>query len=926
MSSLLHRVGRWCAAHGWQVIVIWTVVLAALAGGVAITGIDLDDTFEAPGSEAADGLSILREQVPQIAGTSGQILFTAADGDIGAHRDQIEDVLDRVSAIPGVTAVTDPFDDSTNTVREDAYALAQVQADAEIDRDASRDALEAIRASVPPDSGIEVGIGGDLAAGAEGVFLSATELLGVAIALIVLLVVFGSIRAAIIPIITAILGVGVGACVVLLTAAMTDVSSTAPTLAVMISLAVGIDYSLFVLSRHRDNLAQNLPPAEAAGRAVGTAGSAVVFAGATVIVALCGMFVAGIRFLTIMGLVSAAAVAVAVLVALTCVPALAGLFGARIRPKARRPRAALVDGAGRDDHGSGPSPARPGRHRIANAWSGLLTRFPVPAVVACVAIGVVLTLPARGMELGIPDRGYDEPGTQTRTTYDTISEVYGEGYNSPIIVIGTLVNSTDPKGTATALGDALGGYDGVADIALATPDPKGTIAVVEVVPSAGQTDRATTDLVSAIRSDRAQLEADTGVSDLMVTGITAVIIDVESTLDAALMPFLLLVVGVCFALLMVVFRSLLVPLTAALGYALSLGSALGVTTWVFVEGHLADAIGVSKVGPFLSFMPMIVIGVLFGLAMDYQMFLVSRMLEAHADGEDAIAAMRRGFAGSSRVVAAAATIMLGVFAAFIPEGNVYVKPIAAGLAVGVFVDAFIVRMTLIPALMRLMGERGWWLPRWLDRNLPVLDVEGRGLARALEHEDWTRRRGPAVVRAEGVTLGEGDDLVITGFDLVLRAGQIALVRSDSLLARRALAATLGARLRPSGGRLVVTDHVLPDGTAAVQAQTAVIRAFDDPVPGHARLVVVDDPGERRWNRAAELAAGGAAVVVTAPGGAIPPAPVEREVAAVVDIGPDGASSTHDRRGGQAGEAALPAPVPEPDRPLPGSARPEEEAE
>ncbi|MCI1662187.1 MAG: MMPL family transporter [Actinomyces sp.] len=916
MSSLLHRVGRWCAAHGWQVIAIWTVVLAALGGGVAVAGVQLDDTFELPGTEGSDGLDILQQQLPEAAGVGGQVLFTATDGDIGSHRDEIDDILDQVSDINGVNEATDPFDSSTDTIKDNRYALSQVQADTEVDRDASKVALERIQDSVPEDSGLKVQIGGDLAAGNIGIFLSSTEVVGVFIAIVVLLATFGSMMAAVIPVVTALLGVAVGMCVVLLTAAFTDVSSTAPTLAVMIALAVGIDYALFILSRHRDYLAQGLTPTEAAGRAVGTAGSAVVFAGSTVIVALCAMFVAGIRFLTIMGFVSAAAVAVAVMVALTCVPAVAGLFGMRIRPKARRRRgrragSVLVAGSLGAPRGTRTAlkPAEPlTTRKVANAWSGFLARFPVPVILVCLAAGLVLSLPARGIELALPDHSYDEAGTETRSTYDTISKIYGTGYNSPIVVLGTLVNSTDPTGTADDLGDVLRDYDGVDDIALATPDPKGTIAVVQIIPSGDDQERA--DLVKSIRADREELESQAGVTDLMVTGITAVTIDVETQLSATLMPYLLLVVSICFALLMVVFRSVLIPLTAALGYTLSLGSALGVVTWVFVEGHFADLIGVSKIGPFLSFMPIVVMGVLFGLAMDYEVFLVSRMLEEHAEGAPATQAMRRGFGGSSRVVAAAATIMLGVFAAFIPEGNVYVKPIATGLAVGVFVDAFIVRMTLVPSLLVLMGERSWWLPRWLDRNLPVLDVEGRGLVRSLEHEEWTHRRGPAVVRAEGVTLSDVEGTALEGFDLVVRAGQVALVRADSLLTRRALAAALGARLRPSAGRLVVIDQVLPDGTAVAQAQTAVIRAFDDPVPDSARLVVVDDPGARRWQRVRELVAAGMAVVVTAPRSTT--APEDIDIAAVVSVEDSGTATTLyrvDRPGREPGAATEAPPAP-----------------
>ena len=338
-------------------------------------------------------------------------------------------------------------------------------------------------------------------------------------------------------------------------------------------------------------------------------------------------------------------------------------------------------------------------------------------------------------------------------------------------------------------------------------------------------------------------------------------------------------VGLSLILLMVVFRSIAVPLTATLGYLLSLAAGMGAVGAVFGWGWAADLLQVSKVGAVISFLPVIVMGVLFGLAMDYEVFLVSRMREewirrrpaGRGDGpagpamrrRAAVDAVEAGFTGSAKVVGAAAVIMVGVFAAFIHTENIYVKPIAVGLTVGILADAFLVRMTLIPALMAALGERAWWLPALLERQLPVIDVEGEGLERTLEHEAWTAAHGPAVLRAQDLTLADDEGAALRGLTLALESGQIALVRAAEPLTRRALAAAIGGRLQPAGGILVVADHVLPDGTAAIQSVTTALHAYDDPVAPHVRIVVVDDPGGRRWKRVAALASRGVAVVVTA---------------------------------------------------------------
>ena len=951
MSAYLHSLGRWCARRAPRVLAAWLLLIAILGGAVSAVGMRLTDTFTISGTESMKGLKVLDERLPQAAGTSEQVLFTASDGDIGGHADAVNTFASRAADIDGVAMVSAPFGDAqtgtSSTVSADgAHALVQVQADTSVGSvltgntpraaEVARDLEDLADQAHADDPAVDVQLGGNIGQ-KVGIGISGTELVGVVIAAVVLLVTFGSVLAAGAPLVAASLGVGTGMLGILLAAAATDINSTTPVLAVMIGLAVGIDYALFIISRAREYLADGVAPAEAAGRAVATAGSAVVFAGTTVVVALCGLSVAGIGFLTTMGVASAAVVAVAVLVAMTAVPALIGLIGKRLAPRgssrwgrqASRADAAAgsvgagaaagsgsaahaVEGAGEATSAGTVKPGTPVKAGPATRWVRAVTRRPWLTIGAVVLLLGITAIPISGLHLALTDNGFAVKGTQQRQTYDAIAEAYGEGYNSPIIVIADIANTTDPVDTVNRLSQDIAGLDGVSAVALATPNQDGTLAFIQIRPERSQADPATMDLVRDIRARADGYEHDYGISDVMVTGQAAVAIDVAESLNASLLPFGIVVVGLSLILLTVVFRSVAVPLTATLGYLLSLAAGMGAVGAVFGWGWAADLLQVSKVGAVISFLPVIVMGVLFGLAMDYEVFLVSRMREewirrrpagglgGSADTPTdpamrrraAVEAVEAGFAGSAKVVGAAAVIMAGVFAAFIHTENVYIKPIAVGLTVGILADAFVVRMTLVPALMAALGERAWWLPPFLERQLPVIDVEGEGLERTLEHEAWTAAHGPAVLRAQDLVLADDEGAALRGLTLALGGGQVALVRAAEPLTRRALAAAIGGRLQPAGGVLAVADHVLPDGTAAIQSVTTAIHAYDDPVPSHVRIVVVDDPGHRRWKRVAELASRGVAVVVTADAATAEERP-EVAVDAVIDIDADGAA--HVRR-------------------------------
>jgi RND superfamily putative drug exporter len=748
MATLLARLGRASYRHRGLVSAAWLAVLGAVVALLVSVGGSFDDEFSIPGSESQDALDQLDAASPGAAGVGAQIVFVAPDGSTladPANAAVIEEVVAEAGQAPQVASVVSPFDSSAISP-DGRAALATVQYDVAPEdlEPGSLDALEETTAAAA-DAGFEVAVGGN-AFGTTGVHIGATEFIGVGVAVLVLALTFGSLLAAGMNLLTAVAGIAVGMGALLLTSNVVTLSSTAPTLALMIGLAVGIDYTLFILSRHRTQLAAGMPAEESAARAVGTAGSAVVFAGLTVVIALSGLAVVGIPFLTVMGVGAAGTVLVAVLVALTLLPALLGFAGHRLAPKpgSRAARRELADA----DQTGGATPSAGAR------WTRLVTRRPLLTVFVVLAGLAVLAVPAPQLELALPDNSTAAEDTPQRQAYDLISENFGPGLNGPLVV---LVENLHPAtaeqsvgliaaavgGTPTgAPGQFEGGLDGVA---YAQPSllPDGSTAIVTVIPESGPQDEATNALVADLRDLAPDLERETG-ADLAVTGQTAVAIDVSDRLGEALLPFALVVVGLALVLLLLVFRSILVPVKAAVGFLLSVGASFGAVVAVFQWGWLNDLLGVPATGPIISFLPVILMAVLFGLAMDYEVFLVSRMREEYVHGAGPREAVVTGARHAARVVVAAALIMFAVFASFVTIEDVIVKAIAFGLAVGILVDAFLVRMTLVPAVLALLGRSAWWLPRWLDRLLPDLDVEGARLTAV--HPEPVREREPAAVR------------------------------------------------------------------------------------------------------------------------------------------------------------------------------------
>lgn len=707
MAALLYRLGAWACWRRWIVLVAWLAVLVA-AGALAATAGSYEDDFSIPGSRAQQTLDTVAEQFPASSGASAQVVFVAPGGHkVAERRAIIEQTLAAAAKASQVAGVVDPF--AARTISPDGRVALAYVAYHERRAQVESGSLEALEDVFQParEAGLRVEFGGSAYGDGSGESGYGTTAVGLLMALVVLVITFGSLVAAGLPLLTALLGVGATLAGLAAVAGLLTLPTTAPALALMLGLAVGIDYALFIVARHRSQLASGMPVAESAALAIGTAGTAVMFAGLTVVIALAGLTVVRIPFLTAMGLAAAAAVIVAVLVAVTLIPAVLGFAGDRLRPKPGSRAARREAGADRPTVGA--------------LWVRLVTRRPLVTMFAVVAALGVMAVPAAGLRLALTDNGSAPAVSTQRQAYDLTAAAFGPGFNGPLLVLADLANEGDKQAAATALAERLGAVDGVAAAGRPQLSADGRYALLQVIPESGPQDERTEQLVT-------DLEA-VGGESVGVTGVTAFGIDISELLSAALVPFALVVVGLSFLLLMVAFRSLVVPLKATLGFLLSVGATLGAVVAVFQWGWLADLIGVSHTGPVISFMPIILMAVLFGLAMDYEVFLVSRMHEEYAHSGDPQRAVTSGFRASARVVAAAALIMTAVFASFVPDGDATLKPIAFALAVGVLLDAFLIRMTLVPAVLALTRHGAWWLPRWLSRMLPNLDVEGAQLTR-----------------------------------------------------------------------------------------------------------------------------------------------------------------------------------------------------
>ncbi len=795
MAKFLYRLGRGAATRAWVAIITWLVLLGLAGGAFAAFSGTLSNSFEIPGTETQQLADRLADELPEANQGMGTVVFSTEDGSefTDEQKTEIGEALDAAADVDGMASAMNPFDaqadldDQRDQVEQGAEQLPQL---IEL-RDSGRlDA--AVQAGMLPEGttaesvtqqeqqlqvgqdtmdmmgdygfvspegstavatvnfdedqmSIEQSTKDDLMAAlddhpVEGVqmdysteiaqtteVMGVGEIVGVVVAIIVLLIMLRTAVGAALPVLTAFVGVGFSTMLALSLSGQVQMASVTPMLGIMLGLAVGIDYSLFLLNRYRTELRRGTEVTEAIGLATGTAGSAVAFAGMTVMIALIGLSVTGIPFLSLMGAVAALAVLVAVLITLTLTPALLGLVGKRLLPKSQRD--VTVDEA---EHVKTP----------------LAVRRPLPVLLAAVAALAILAIPMGSMRLGLPD-GSTEPQDSTQyRAYETVAEDFGAGKNGPMTVVADLPEDADEQSAQElqlAVGQEVSELDDVASVVPTPIDVDSGMALLQVVPESGPSDEATETLVDDIRGLSGNLEA-AGDPTIGVAGTTAANIDVSQVLSDALPVYLAVVVAISMVLLILVFRSILVPVIASLGFLLSLLAAFGAVVAVYQWGWLSWLFNVTEPGPVLSFLPTLMVGILFGLAMDYQLFLVTGMREAHVHGYPARTAVVRGMVGGRAVVTAAAIIMTSVFAGFIFSHMAMIRPMGFGLATGVLFDAFLVRMTIIPALMTLLGEKAWWFPRWLDRILPNVDVEGESLQQGKPQAEAAASRDERLAR------------------------------------------------------------------------------------------------------------------------------------------------------------------------------------
>lgn len=718
MAKWLYRLGFWSAKNRIKVLAGSFTLLIAAAIVALSMGVHFGEETTIPGLASQQTLEVMEKEFPNPQGAAAktQLVLRAPENETLTSepvRQLVNTKLKELTADAEVASVLSPYDnhslnaDSTIGYATITYKVAgdEVTADSKNMVEWAADSLR--------DAGLQAELIGD--GYVQMATSSPTEALGVLLALVILAVALGSILTGVLPVLTAGLGLGFGIMLIIIGTSLFDVPSFALSLAGMLGLAVGIDYALFIIARYRQQLGEGYERREAIAIANGTAGSAVMFAGVTVIIALVGFSFVGVPFLTAMGIAGALCVFTAILMTIFVVPAILELLGSRIKPPAKRVKAA-------EDKQ---------KAKRGNLWGRFVTGRPLVAVVLGVALLATVALPFFHMETGLGNDGHKSPDKTERRAYDLLSEAYGDGYHGPLVLLAETDGGAEAAANLNKVMEEVKTYPNVVAVNPPVTGPSGTISLITVMPATGPNDSQTIDLVHLIREKAPEIERQNQVK-IGVTGSTAVNIDITQKLNQALPKFCLIIVGLAFVLLMLVFRSILVPVKAVLGFILSLGATLGFVTYVVQDGHFQKLFGFHAEAPVFNFLPIIVVGVLFGLAMDYEVFLVSRMREEFKKSGDARKSVLAGIRHSGGVVTAAGLIMVAVFTGFILAEEPMVKVMGLALAFGVLFDAFVVRMLIVPGVMTLLGKSAWYFPKWLDRLLPNLDVEGEEVMKEVE--------------------------------------------------------------------------------------------------------------------------------------------------------------------------------------------------
>jgi putative drug exporter of the RND superfamily len=712
-EGALARLGRASARHGWRTVLAWVAATVAIAAATATFGGTLVDEFTIPNSDAQRAVDLLEQRFPARAGDSATVVLAVKDGTLSgaASRAAVAQALEAAKEIPGVKSVGDPFAAEGGDVSADgriAYADVQFSKPAFEVPTASVDQLERDVAAAVSGTPVAAEFTGSVILNSETPATGVSELVGLAAAMVILLIVFGSVVAMGLPILLALVSVGIGLALLLLGASLTTFNTITPTLATMIGLGVGIDYALFIVTRFRQALHDGLSSEDAAAAAVATAGRAVIFAGTTVAISISALAVVGLDFITKLGLGAAITVVVAVIAAITLLPAVLSLLGARV-DRGRLPFIRPAD----DSQAARQS-------SFSARWARGVTRRPLIATVASLAVLTALALPVAWIHLGAADAGSNATSSTTRRAYDLLAEGFGPGFNGPLLIA---VDQRGTPGTAERLATVIRRDPGVASVATPAVNDAGDAAQLTVFPTTAPDSEATQRLVDRLRSDTLPAALARSDTHAYVGGPTAAFEDIAAKILGRFPLFLLVAVGITFLMISMAFRSVVIALKAALTTMLSALAAAGVLVAVFQFGWGQSLIGLDSTGPIESFLPVIVFAILFGLSMDYEVFLVSRIREEYVHGDAARPAIVDGMGAIGRVVMAAGAIMTVVFFSFVLGPDRAIKEFGVALGAAIAIDAFLVRLVLVPAVMWLLDGRAWYMPRWLDRMLPNLTIE-----------------------------------------------------------------------------------------------------------------------------------------------------------------------------------------------------------
>ncbi|MET7480300.1 MMPL family transporter [Streptomyces sp. NPDC005648] len=708
-------LARWCVRNRLVSVLLWLLAFGGVTAAAAVTGSAYSNDYEAPGTESGAATQLLREGFPGLGGDSDTVVWHTSSGTVraAAVEQTMTETLEKISDLPGVASVAGPYgDDGSAQISKDghtAYATVTFRDRAE---DIKKSEAEAVvnTAKAADGDGLQVELGGSAVALTESSGGHVAEIVGVVVAAVVLFLAFGSLAASVLPIATALVSVGTAyAAIVLLGHAMT-VADFAPMLGMLIGLGVGIDYALFIVTRHRRGLKRGLSVTEAVTGAVATTGRAVVFAGATVCIALLGMLILRLSFLNGVAIAASLTVVLTVAASVTLLPALLSFIG--MRALSRRERRRLAE--------HGPQPELP--TGFAHRWSAFVERHPKVLGIVALAVMTVLALPTLSLHLGTSDQGNDPRTSTTRQAYDLLADGFGPGVNGPLTLV-THVDGAEDKLTLDNLDATIRTTEGVASVTPVTYDTGGDTAFFTIVPASEPQSQKTSDLVDRLRHEVLP-RAETGTSlDIQVGGVTASYDDFAAVIVGKLPLFVGVVIGLGCLLLLLAFRSIGIPLKAAAMNIAAVAAAFGVVVAIFQWGWGSELLGLGRAGPIEPFLPVIMVSVLFGLSMDYQVFLVSRMYEEWLETGDNRRAVRVGLAETSRVINSAAVIMISVFLAFVLSGDRVIAMFGIALASAVALDAFVLRTLLVPALMHLLGGANWWLPAWLDRRMPRISIE-----------------------------------------------------------------------------------------------------------------------------------------------------------------------------------------------------------